>query len=73
MDNYNETNKRKIQENDEVLSCKLQAGGQTRSIAYRYVCSGDARLHMVGNPDILIRKSKLPNQCLEHLVSEESI
>jgi hypothetical protein len=59
VDYQYETNKRKIQENHEVLSGKLQTVRQTTSIVYGYVCSGDHRLYLVGNPGALIPKKQV--------------
>ena len=55
-----ETDKRKIQENREILARKLQAGKWTRSLGPGSVYTHDADVHVVGHAGILIPKIKLP-------------
>ena len=50
---FYETNRRKIQENCEILANQLQAGKRTRSFVPGSICSIDAGLYVVGYPNIL--------------------
>lgn len=55
---FYETDKGKTQENHEILAHKLPAGKRTRSLVHRDVYSNDADLCVVGDPGLLIPKSK---------------
>jgi hypothetical protein len=55
---FYETDKRKTQENHQILAHKLQAVKRARSLVHRDVYTPDADLCLVGNPGILIPKSK---------------
>ena len=50
---FYETNRRKIQENREILAYQLQAGKRTGSLVLGFICSIDAGLYMVGYLDVL--------------------
>jgi hypothetical protein len=56
---FYETDKRKIQEDREILAHQLQAGQRKRSFVYGYVYSGGAGVRMVGTPRTLTPNSKL--------------
>jgi len=51
---FYETDRRKIQENGEILADQLQAGKRTRPLDPGFVWSGDPRLRLVADPGILI-------------------
>ena len=53
-----ETDKRKTQENHQILAHKLQADKRARSLVHRDVYTNDADLCVVGDPGLLIPKSK---------------
>jgi hypothetical protein len=55
---FYETDRRKIQENCEILAHQLQAGQRTRSLDHGFVELGSTRLRVVGYSGSLMHKDK---------------